>query len=77
MTTYDNLEMFSNDSTATTLKSMPKNQASAHWRPNTYASYLQEKNLQQPKVNAILHVTPPHNVKQVRSFVSMLNITKQ
>jgi hypothetical protein len=28
---------------------------------------------QQPKVNAILQVTPPHNVKQVRSFISMLN----
>jgi hypothetical protein len=28
---------------------------------------------QQQKVNAILQVAPPHNVKQVRSFVGMLN----
>ncbi len=35
MTTYDNLKMFSNGSTATTFTSMPKYQASVHWRPNT------------------------------------------
>jgi hypothetical protein len=34
MTTYDNLEMFSNGSITTTFKSTLKNQASAHWRPN-------------------------------------------
>jgi hypothetical protein len=28
-------ETFSNGSTTTTFKSMPKNQASVHWRPNT------------------------------------------
>jgi hypothetical protein len=28
---------------------------------------------QQQKVNAILQVAPPRNVKQVRSFVGMLN----
>jgi hypothetical protein len=28
---------------------------------------------QQQKVNAILQVTLPHNIKQVRSFVGMLN----
>jgi hypothetical protein len=35
MTTYDNLEMFSNGSITTTFKSTLKNQASAHWRRNT------------------------------------------
>jgi hypothetical protein len=35
MITYNNLEMFSNDSITTTFKSMPKNQASVHWRLNT------------------------------------------
>jgi hypothetical protein len=69
--TYDNLETFSNSSITTTFKTMPKIKllCIGDWilRFDTY----QRPQLQ--KVNVILQIALPCNVKQVWSFISMLN----
>jgi hypothetical protein len=67
--------MFSNDSIATAFKSVPKKSSFCALETKYICSTLAREGIkpQQQKVNVILQVAPPCNVKQIQSFIGMLN----